>query len=177
MGTTRWILSLFALCIAGCAAPVTYNHPSKPMAEQQKDYVECLATANQAAAGAGNWSSDRAIRSAVFANARDQYFAMCLESRGWSQGAPPSGAPPPPAPPRLDARVFRQCTQVALAKLGLYTGQPDGDESPAWRDVWRRYTESHAELRHDERQSEIRRVIDRELAAIQERINWEACVS
>jgi hypothetical protein len=176
MRTLSWALGLSALYIAGCAAPVTYNHPSKPMAEQQKDYVECLATANQAAAGAGSWSSDPAIRSGIFANARDRYFAMCLESRGWSQGAS-SSPPPPPAPPRLDARAFRQCTQVALAKLGLYAGPLDGDESPAWRDVWKRYTESRAELRNDERQSEIRRVIDRELAARQERINWEACVS
>jgi hypothetical protein len=163
--------------VGGCVAPVTYDHPGKALAEKQRDHVECLATANQAAYGAGNWSSDPAIRNAIFQNARDQYFAMCLESRGWSQGSPPPGAPPPPAPPRLDARVFRQCTQVALAKLGLYAGQLDGDESPVWRDVWRRYTESHAELRNDERQSEIRRVIDRELAAIHERINWDACVS
>jgi hypothetical protein len=83
----------------------------------------------------------------------------------------------PIPPPRMDARLFRQCTQVALAKLGLYAGQPDGDESPVWQDVWKRYTESRAELRYDERQSEIRRVIDRELTAIHEHINWDACMS
>jgi len=32
MTTTRWILSLIALLIPGCAAPVTYDHPSKPSA-------------------------------------------------------------------------------------------------------------------------------------------------
>jgi hypothetical protein len=54
---------------------------AKPLAGRQQDYVEYLATANQAAYGVGNWSSDPAIRSVIFPYARDQYFAMCLESR------------------------------------------------------------------------------------------------
>jgi hypothetical protein len=170
-------IGLLIAALTSCVAPVTSNHPSKPLAEKQKDYVECMATANQAAYGAGNWSSDPAIRSAIFANARDQYLAMCLESRGWYQGATPHASPPPPAPALMDAHVFRQCAQVALSKLGLYHGQVDGEESPMWRDVWRRYLDSHVELRHDERQSEGRRVIDRELTATHKRINWDACPS
>ena len=82
-----WIIIVLGLFAAGYAAPVMYNHPSKPLAEKQRDAVECLATANQAAYGAGGWSSDPAIRNAIFQNARDQYFAMCLESRGWVAGA------------------------------------------------------------------------------------------
>jgi len=166
------------LCgLAGCVTAPVYNHPSKSLAEKQKDYVECMATASQAAQGAGSGFSDRALRSGFFEYARDRYLAMCLESRGWSQGAQPSTAPPTPTPPRMEAHVFRQCAQVALSKLGLYKGQVDGDESPMWQDVWRRYLDSHVELRNDERQSKIRMVIDRELTAIHERINWDACLS
>src|SRR5919108_3155750 len=86
MSRTYRILSVLSLLAGGCVAPVTYDHPSKALAEKQWDHVECMATANQAAAGAGGWSSDPAIRSAIFANARDQYFAICLESRGWVRG-------------------------------------------------------------------------------------------
>jgi hypothetical protein len=104
-----WILSVLALLVTGCAAPVTYDHPGKPLAEQQRDTVECMATANQAAAGAGSWLRDPAIQSGVFANARDQYFAMCLESRGWVAGA--TGQPRPSnqvsAEPLKDAK--RRC--------------------------------------------------------------------
>jgi hypothetical protein len=41
------------------------------------------------------------------------------------------------------------------------------------RAIWH----SHVELRNDERQSEVRKVIDRELAAMHEHINWDACLS
>jgi hypothetical protein len=39
------------------------------------------------------------------------------------------------------------------------------------------YLDSHAELSHDHRQAPIRMEINRELAAVHERINWDACVS
>ena len=143
MTPTHGILSLVALLVAGCVTPVTYDHPGKALAEKQRDHVECLATANQAAYGAGNWSSDRAIRSAIFDNARDQYFAMCLQSRGWVAHTPPPASPrspPPPAkspqPPRqplvpasfraANAEAQRRCLQDALYFLGQYSGPRDG---------------------------------------------------
>ena len=49
MTTNSWILSLLPLLVAGCMAPVTYDHPRKALAEKQRDYVECMATASQAA--------------------------------------------------------------------------------------------------------------------------------
>jgi hypothetical protein len=49
-----WLIIVLGLFVTECAAPVTYNHPSKPLAEKQRDTVECLATANQAAYGSGN---------------------------------------------------------------------------------------------------------------------------
>jgi hypothetical protein len=61
--------------------------------------------------------------------------------------------------------------------LGIWDGPADGENSPRWEAVWGRYLDSHVELSHDQRQAPIRMVIDRELAAIHERINWEACTS
>jgi len=72
------------------------------------------------------------------------------------------------------ADVFRQCAQVALTKLGIYHGQLNTD-TEEWPVVWERYLESHQELRNDQRQATIRAVIDRELAAKGERIDWDAC--
>jgi hypothetical protein len=37
MTTTHWILSLVALRVARCVAPVTYDHHSKPLAGKQQD--------------------------------------------------------------------------------------------------------------------------------------------
>jgi hypothetical protein len=172
------VFGVVLLCgLAGCVTAPVYNHPSKPLAEKQKDYVECMATANQAAQGAGGYFSDRAMRSGFFEHARDRYLAMCLESRGWSQGAQSSAAPSAPPPPRMEEHDFRQCAQVALVKLGKWDGPVNGEDSPRWREVWGRYLDSHAETSHDHRQVSIRMVIDRELATIRERMNWEACAS
>jgi hypothetical protein len=153
MTTLKWILSLLALVVAGCATPVTYDHPTKPFTEKQRDHIECLALANQAAMGAGGWSSDPAIRNAIFTNARDQYYITCLQSRGWM--AAETIAPPPPTltPPKMDDYSFRQCAQVALSKLGLYHGPLKTNWTPEWQAVWQRYLNGHAELRNDERQS------------------------
>jgi hypothetical protein len=139
MMTLARTLSLLALVAAGCAAPITYDHPTKPFAEKQRDHVECMATANQAAAGAGGWSSDPAIRSAIFDNARDQYFAMCLESRGWSQGAPPPQAPALPQEGTPRAIALRQCNQQAFSGLGWYNGPLDGLPSEAWKEAVQGY--------------------------------------
>jgi hypothetical protein len=67
--------------------------------------------------------------------------------------------------------------QEALVKLGVYDGPVDGEESPAWEEVWTRYLDSHADLTHDQQPGQIQTVIDRELAAIHEHIDWDACVS
>jgi hypothetical protein len=108
-------------------------------------------------------------------------MALCLQSRGWYQGAAPAPeeeAPPTTAPVHVqDAHGFRQCTQAALVKLGVYHGPVDGDDSPTWEEVWTRYLESHVDLAHDQRQAQIRMVLDQELAAIHEHIDWDACTS
>jgi hypothetical protein len=171
-----------------------YNHPSKPLAEKQKDAVECLATANQAAYGTGNWSSDPAIRNALFQNARDQYFAMCLESRGWSAHTPPSAPPrsapspaPLPKPPRqplvpasfraADAEAQRRCLQEALYFLGHYAGPRDGGDSVAWQQALQHYL---AVRGHDTdpapSHEEILLILDRDLAAQTKSINWSVCL-
>jgi hypothetical protein len=173
---TYWRVIGLVLFVAGCAAPVTYDHPTKPLAEKQRDHIECLALANQAAMGAGGWSSDPALRNAIFTNARDQHYLTCLQSRGWTAA---DAAIPPPAPssPKMDDYSFRQCVQVALSKLGLYHGPFKTDWTPEWQAVWQRYLDGHAELRNDQQQSAIRVVLDRDLATIQERLDWEACAS
>jgi hypothetical protein len=218
------MLSLLTLIVAGCAAPFTYNHPTKPLAEKQRDHLECLALANQAAMGAGGWSSDPAIRQGFFAHARDQYFLTCLQSRGWvaqprtpvhntylarrpdgtlfeshaelmeylkehpedkarieaQTRMTPGSAPAPtpaPTPVKMDDDAFRQCTQLALSKLGLYHGPFKTDWTPEWQAVWQRYLDWHAELRNDQRQAAIRAVLDRELAAIQDPLDWQTCTS
>ena len=143
MSRTYGILSVLSLLVSGCVAPVTYDHPSKPLAEKQRDHVECLATANQAAAGAGQWSSDPAIRSAIFDNARDQYFAMCLESHGWVRGGTSGPRPSTSSSPSQEgtprAIALRQCNQQAFSRLGWYDGPIDGLPSDAWKEAVQGY--------------------------------------
>jgi hypothetical protein len=78
---------LIALLLSSLTGCVTAPRPSldaqKPLEDKQRDVVECQALAAQAATGAGGWASNRAVRSAFYDHARDQYLAMCLESRGW----------------------------------------------------------------------------------------------
>jgi hypothetical protein len=181
MTRTGWALSLLALLVVGCVAPpapAMYNHPTKSLAEKQQDAIECSALASQAAQGAGGWSSDRAVRGAIYANARDQYLTMCLESRGWYQGAVPTQAPTPVEnAPRQDAGVFRRCAQAALVTLGLWDGPVDGEDSPRWVEIWGRYLDNHMATAHDHRQTTSRAVIDQELAARGQHMNWDRCGS
>jgi hypothetical protein len=162
----------------GCVAAQPWT-ADKPLQARQQDVVECTALAAQAAQGAGAWSSDPIMRAAFFENARDQYLAICLQSRGWYQGqpAPQTSFQTPPGtpistPPMQEERVFRQCTQVALGKLGLWDGPVDGEASPARDVVWQRYVESRKDLVNDQRQAQIRMVINHELAAIHQSIDW-----
>ncbi len=132
------LIVCLALVGVGCtlSTPLTYHHPTKALADRQKDLVECAALAGQASTGAGEWSSDRAVRSAVQANVRDQYFATCLESRGWVAGAPP---PPTAELPSATPTERRVCAQQALYLLNLYDGPRTGEDSPLWQQAVQRY--------------------------------------
>jgi hypothetical protein len=172
-----WLIIVLGLFVAGCAAPVTYNHPSKPLAEKQRDTVECLAMANQAAYGAGNWSSDPAIRNAIFQNARDQYFAMCLESRGWVAGV--TGQPRPTnqvsAEPPKDAE--RRCQQEALSLLGYYDLWRDGRDSWWWQQALQRYQTNKGLTMEDlEAAARLRTAIDNDLQAQGSVDRWRHCL-
>jgi hypothetical protein len=61
---------------------------------------------------------------------------------------------------------------VAVGKLGLWEGPVDGEASPAWDVVWQRDVESRKDLVNDQRQAQIRMVINHELAAIHQSIDW-----
>ena len=80
----------FSLLLTACAVgPQGYwRAPDRADLNQQKDNIECQAMAAQAATGAGSWSSDPAIRAAIFQNAKDQYYAQCLQSRGYQWVTP-----------------------------------------------------------------------------------------
>jgi hypothetical protein len=190
-----FVLGVVTLTLAGCtsvtrsstkvpAAPDRGATPpqwtaDKPFEARRQDFVECLARASQAARSLASGARDRATHAAVIEDARGHYMALCLQSRGWYQGtALAPGEEAPPAPVQVqDAHGFRQCTQAALVKLGVYHGPVDGDDSPMWEEVWIRYLDSHGDLAHDQGQAPIRMVIDQELAAIHEHINWDACTS
>jgi hypothetical protein len=176
MTTPYWMLSPLALCIAGCAAPVTYDHPSKSLAEKQRDYVECAATASQAAQGAGGWSSDRAIRGAFYTDARDQYLAICLESRGWVRGgtsattAPMVSAEPPKDPER-------RCQQGALSILGYYDLWRDGRDSWWWQQALQRYqTTKGLDAQAPDAPARLRTAIDEDLQARGVVDPWRRCL-
>jgi hypothetical protein len=171
------ILSALSLLMAGCVAPVTYDHPSKALAEKQRDHVECLATANQAAYGAGNWSSDPAIRSAIFQNARDQYFAMCLESRGWVRGS--ASGPRPSnwvsADPEKD--LERGCQQGALHVLGYYDAWQDGRDSWWWQQALQRYQMTKGlDAQDPDTPTRLRTAIDEDLQAQGAADQWRRCL-
>jgi hypothetical protein len=165
------------LGVLGCAAPVAYDHPTKPLADKQRDYVECLAITSQAASGAGGWSSDRAIRSAVFDNARDRYLAMCLESRGWGPGGRPTDpfAHVVSAPPPKDAE--RRCQQEALFQLGYYDLWRDGRDSFWWQQALQRYQTTNGLTPEDpETPARLRTALDEDLQAAGRADGWRQCL-
>jgi hypothetical protein len=176
MTTPHWILSLLALFVAGCVAPVTYNHPSKSLPEKQHDYVECMATASQAAQGAGGWSSDRAIRGAIYDNARDQYLAMCLESRGWTRGGTSATtAPVVSAEPLKDPE--RRCQQGALSILGYYDLWRDGRDSWWWQQALQRYQATKGlDAQDPDALVRLRTAIDEDLQARGAVDPWRRCL-
>jgi hypothetical protein len=177
MTHTHWILSLVALLVAGCVAPVTYDHPGKALAEKQRDHVECLATANQAAYGAGNWSSDRAIRSAIFDNARDRYFAMCLESRGWVRGGTSGPRPSNWVGAEPDKDPERRCQQGTLYMLGYYDSWRDGRDSWWWQQALQRYqTTKGIEAQDPDAPAHLRAAIDEDLQAQGHADQWRRCL-
>ena len=136
-----------------------------------------MATANQAAYGAGNWSSDPAIRNAIFQNARDQYFAMCLESRGWVAGATAQARPSNQvsAEPLEDAE--RRCQQEALYLLGYYDAWRDGRDSPWWQQALHRYHTSRGLKTEDpDAPARLRAAIDEDLQAQGSVDQWRRCL-
>jgi hypothetical protein len=179
----RIIKIILAITLTGCAATPQWI-ADKPLPARQQDVVECSAMAAQAAQGTGSWSSDRAIRTGLFENARDQYLAMCLQSRGWYQGspAPVTSAQNPPV------SHARRCLQLALSRVGGWNGPVDATDSPSWQDTWAAYVESRNGLAHrtavpgaageqftpTERITAIR-AINAELAATGASINWQSC--
>jgi hypothetical protein len=170
--------SLVLLCgLTSCVTAPIYGHPSKPRTEKQKDYVECLATANQAAQGSGGYFSDRTIRTAVFENARDQYLAMCLESRGWSAQPASSAAMTAARYHPADFTGLRRCMQEALYSLGMYRDARDGSNSPAWQRAQKAYLASH-EIPTDPPPSDeqLREILDHDLGARRLNMNWPVCL-
>jgi hypothetical protein len=105
--TPSLIMLMLLLCVGGCAmGPQPYlDAPHKTLSERQTDAVECQALAAQAATGAGAWSRDRAIRAAIYDNARDQYLAQCLQGRGWTGQNSVSREEHPQEQARLDAQT------------------------------------------------------------------------
>lgn len=84
-----WLL-MTVIFVAGCAiGPQPYwQAPNRADLNQSKDDLECRALANQAATGAGNWSSDRHLRDAFYQQAVTQYYVQCVESRGYTLVTP-----------------------------------------------------------------------------------------
>ncbi len=72
---------MLCTCLVACAAQQpSVDAGNKPYEERQRDAVECQALASQAAAGSGDWSSDRAIRNAWFRQTRDAYLGLVQDT-------------------------------------------------------------------------------------------------
>jgi hypothetical protein len=177
-------LLVLALWLSGCVSgPQPYlDAPQKTVQEKQTDGVECQALAAQAATGAGSWSRDRAVRSAFYDNAREQYLAQCLQGRGWAWQSAPS-APieltirPAAAVRPADYDRMRYCQQEVLWFLRYYGGPRDGGDNPVWQRIWHVYLAEHGlAIEPAPTQAQIQLVIDRDLAARHQSLNWEACL-
>ena len=85
MKTAKLLLlaAMMSACTACATMPQGYWRAPSETANRAQDDLECRALANQAAMGAGGWSSDRAIRAAFYDEAVQQYFNQCVESRGY----------------------------------------------------------------------------------------------
>jgi hypothetical protein len=78
------VLSFLLICTACAIGPQPYwESPAGMAANRQQDDLECSALAAQAASGAGDWSSDRAIRAGIYQHARQNYYNQCVQSRGY----------------------------------------------------------------------------------------------
>jgi hypothetical protein len=86
----KLLLLLSTVMLTACVVgPQGYwRAPDRADVNRQKDNIECQAMAGQAATGAGTWSSDPAIRSAIFDHAKGQYFAQCVQSRSYTWVTP-----------------------------------------------------------------------------------------
>jgi starvation-inducible outer membrane lipoprotein len=83
----RWLLLMgFLFGLAACAtAPQPYiKAPEGSEANQQKDHVECLALAAQAAQGAGGFTSVAPVQAAFYDEAKQRYYVQCLQGRGYT---------------------------------------------------------------------------------------------
>jgi hypothetical protein len=79
-------LILITVILTACAmAPQgrwTAPH-NPPDATIVKDHVECLAVASQGAQGHGAFFSDRILREAMYNDAKEKLYTLCVKSRGY----------------------------------------------------------------------------------------------
>ena len=83
----RWgVLVLVLLSLTACATgrKAYLQAPAGDDVNQQKDHLECLALASQAAQGAGSWSSMAPVRAAFYDEAKRRAYGQCLQSRGYT---------------------------------------------------------------------------------------------
>src|SRR5262245_55984614 len=80
---------LYLSCVGlllGCAlGPQPYlQAPQRADVNQPQDEGQCLAQASLEAMGAGDWSSDRALRQAFYQQAKAEAYVRCMNARGYT---------------------------------------------------------------------------------------------
>jgi hypothetical protein len=78
-------LALSTMLLTACAmAPQgTWVAPTNRDANRVQDHVECLEIASQGAQGHGAFFSDRIMREAMYNDAKEKLYNLCVQSRGY----------------------------------------------------------------------------------------------
>jgi hypothetical protein len=79
-------LSLTVAAIGLCTACAMGSYPQSTYTPQMSQTeMACLTFASQSASGAGQWSSDRAMRAAIYDNVKAQYYQQCMANKAASR--------------------------------------------------------------------------------------------
>lgn len=84
----RRITLLFSVLVLTACATTSGYWVAPPNGDRVRDNYECTLQAAAQASGAGGWSSSAPVRAAIYDTAKEQAYAQCARSRGYTWQPP-----------------------------------------------------------------------------------------
>jgi hypothetical protein len=82
------LILTYALSLTACAMAPQGHWAGGSDRNRAQDDLQCRAMANQAAMGAGSWTSVSPVQAAIRDNAAEQYYNQCVQSLGYQWVTP-----------------------------------------------------------------------------------------